>query len=195
MKTTFYEFITESKNYPIFKGVADIKKILKSGYIKDSGDWKSSIRRNMGVEHGISVSRSFKTAYNYGSTILEFDTQKLSDNYKIIPFSENPDYYLGLGDKFDSNIAKNIRMKEYGEDYWKVKTDKYSADFGIAEEIILAKEISIKYIKKAYIIDESSSVIKLLDKHNIPYENIEYSDRYLSKIKKKKDRIKTYSQQ
>lgn len=89
----FEEFILESKNYPIYKGVFDLYKILKSNTLKTAGEWETSIRKNIGVDNGISVTRNLVFAKSYGD-VIEFDTQKLSDNYKIIPFSENPDFYL-----------------------------------------------------------------------------------------------------
>lgn len=206
MKTKFEEFITESKNYPIYKGVNDISAILNSGVIKDSGQWGSPMRTDMGIKDGISVTRNFMTAVNYGDAILELDTVKLSDHYNIIPFSENPDYYLWYmsdrtfgdvikGDKGPKGKQKNaLRDKKYGKQYWDYKTNKKSMDFNIAEEVILAKQIPIKYIKKVYLLRKHYQIEELLDKNNIPYEVLDYEDKYLSKINLKNKKIKTYSQ-
>lgn len=208
MKIKFWKFITESKNYPIYKGVDDMYKILKSGVIKTTGDWEGIIRKNnINVDNGISVTRNFYFAAYYGSIIIEFDTQKLSDNYKIIPFSENPDFYIWYqGDKgfFKSNIegtppknpdldiAKALRNKKYTKQYWDYKTNKDASDFDISEELIVAKQIPIKYIKKVYIMNKyENDVIELLEEMNIPYEIKE--DRIMS-TKYKNKNIKTYSQ-
>ena len=203
MKTTFIEFITESKNYPIFKGVNNLDLILTSGVFRDSGDYESTIRKNMGIENGISVTRFFNFAKGYGDTVIEFDTQKLSDKYKIVPFSENPDYHLWyLGDTWQAvikskspknpknGIKNSIKDKDFDEEYWNYKTNKNAGDFGIAEEIILTKEISIRYIKKVYLLKKNNKIEKLLDERNIPYEYIDnstsFSDIKYKDIKGKK---------
>jgi len=152
----FYEFINEGKNYHLFKSVSDIFKILESGFIKNSGRFDSSLRKDViGVNYGISVTRNFHTAVKlYGECVIEFDVPKLTDKYKVIPFSENPDYFLHYKDKYGIiNSFKRMRKgkdKQDSKEFWKVKTDKSAMDFDIAEEIIVTNEIPIKYIKKLY---------------------------------------------
>lgn len=192
MKIKFDEFILESKNYNIYKGVNDLRQILLDGKIKLLKDypWSSDMRKNLGIKDGvgISVTRNFSTAIGYGSTIIEFDTQKLSDRYKIIPIVENLDYYLNLHDKgVKGSLSKMLRLKEYGKEYWNIKTNKNAFDFGIAEEIIVASEVPIKYIKKVYIVGESrnSSNIELLELKSIPYEMIGLDHNTLMRLKLK----------
>ena len=202
----FEDFITESKNYPIYKGVHDLYEILTSGKIIYFGEWDSVIRKNMGIKYGISVTRNFSYAERYGD-ILELDTQKLSDKYKIVPFSENPDFYLWYSGDDSTNIKgkppkdntikgnwinKAIHSKT-GKQYWDYKTNKNADDFAIAEEIIIAKEISIKYIKKVYLKRYDKKIKNLLDNLHIPYEIMDYDDN-LSKINLKNKKIKAYSQ-
>jgi hypothetical protein len=81
--------------------------------------------------------------------------KKFSSDFKIIPFSENPDFYLDLQKihklkfKNKEDLKKVLRFKEYNDIYWKVKTDKNHDDFDIAEELIVADKIDIKkYVKK-----------------------------------------------
>jgi len=206
MKIKFEEFILESKNYNLYKGVGNLKQILLDGKIKllkgEWGyQWSSDMRRNLGIkdEVGISVTRNFSTAVGYGDAVIEFDTQKLSDKYKIIPIIENLDYYLNLPKEKTKklSISKQLRLKEFGKEYWNIKTNKDAFDFGIAEEIIVSNEVSIKYIKKVYIIYSNRDItkkIELLKLNNIPYEIISKDDKYLSNVKYRKNKINTYSQ-
>lgn len=198
MIKTFENFINESKNYNLYKGVNDLDDILIDGVIKYSGDWDSPMRKNLGINKGVGISatRNFSTSKGYGDYIIEFDTQKISDKYKIIPIIENLDYLLDLSDKGKSitPISKVYRYKEYGKEFWDIKTNRNSDDHDISEEIIVAKEIPIKYIKKVYLKSEEQRIIFLLDKNNISYEIISYDDNYLSKIKYKNKQVKTYSQ-
>ena len=204
MKIKFEEFILESKNYNLYKGVGNLKQILLDGKIKllkgEWGyQWSSDMRRNLGIkdEVGISVTRNFSTAvgYGYGDAVIEFDTQKLSNKYKIIPIIENLDYYLNLPKEKTKklSISKQLRLKEFGKEYWNNKTNKDAFDFGIAEEIIVSNEVSIKYIKKVYIFDrrDNLSVIELLNLNNIPFDIINRDDNLID-IKNKQ--VKTYSQ-
>jgi len=206
MKILFEEFILESKNYNLYKGVNELKNILLDGKIKLlksewGNQWSSDMRRNLGIKDGIgiSVTRNFSTAVGYGNCVIEFDTQKLSDKYKIIPIVENLDYYLKLPKNKTKglSIAQELRLKEFGKEYWDIKTNKDAYDFNISEEIIVSNEVSIKYIKKVYIIysnRDRSNEIELLKKNNIPYEIISNDDKYLSKVKYRKNKINTYSQ-
>lgn len=205
----FEEFILESKNYPIYKGVDDLYEILKSNTLKSSGEFDSQMRINIGVKDGIgiSVTRTFTFARYYGGAVIEFDTQKLSDNYKIIPFSENPDYYLwysgdewghsikGKSPKLNDKVDKALRNKKYGKQYWDLKTNKDASDHDISEELIVTKEIPniIKYIKKIYLTSHDKSSEDILWKLSIPYELIGHK----STISDLKNKIKKplYSKQ
>lgn len=221
MKISFKEFINESKNYPLFKGVDDIDKILKSGVLRDSKNWNSPVRKNVGIDYGISASRFFGTSVNYGMCVLELDTVAISSRYKIIPFAENPDYYLWYSgsdmgavqstrspkdDDYDSDTADDfmrraLKNKKYGKEYWDYKTNTGAMDFQIAEEVILTKELPIKYIKKLYFLEEKKdvkhfdSIKKILNENNIPYEFVDQYNKNLSAIRyKDKKKIKVDSQ-
>jgi len=194
MKTKFTEFLNESKTYNLYKGVFNLDKILKSGKLKYSNNWDLPMRKNLNIPKGIGISttRVFSTAAKYGVSVIEFDIDKLSANYRIIPFSENPDYFLWYKKHFaepgseDYYIKQSILDDQYDDIFWDYKTNKHSDDFNIAEELILAKEIPIKYIKKVYLFMlplESSKYTKLLMERNIPYEFV--NEEHLTKIKMK----------
>lgn len=197
MKIKFTEFLNESKTYNLYKGVFHLDKILKSGKLSNQDDWDTLVRKNINAEGiGISATRVFSTAAKYGKTVIEFDIDKLSANYRIIPFSENPDYFIWYKKHFvepgsEDYIKQSILDNQYGDIFWDYKTNKYSDDFDIAEELILAKEIPIKYIKKVYLFMsplKSNKYTKLLMDKNIPYEFVD--DEHLSKIKMKNIRNK-----
>jgi len=201
MIKTFENFINESKNYNLYKGVGNLDSILEDGVIKYSGDWNSCIRNNRGIKDGVGISatRNFSAAKGYGDYIIEFDTQKISDKYKILPFIENLDYILDLSNKGKSTnpISKVYRYKEYGKEFWDIKTNRNAYDHDISEEIIVAKEIPVKYIKKVYLVSDydkrNQRIEFLLDQNNISYEYISRDDKYLSKIKYK-NKVKAHSQ-
>lgn len=89
--------------------------------------------------------------------------------------------------KEKGDLLKQLRNKKYGKEYWHFKTNKGASDFGIAEELIVAKEIPniIKYIKKIYLNRyPNKQVVDLLDKLNIPYEIINYDYRLSNNLKK-----------
>lgn len=195
MKTKFAEFITESKTYNLYKGVTRLDEILKSGKLKYEDNWETTIRKNMEIPKGIGISatRMFSTALKYGEAIIEFDIDKLSVNYRIIPFSENPDYHIWYKKHFsppdsDEYVKTGIQDKQYNDIFWDYKTNKHADDFNIAEEIILAREIPIKYIKKVYLNTDSTIFPRLLKLKNIPFEIID--DAHLSEIKHKKKKKK-----
>lgn len=149
---SFYEYITESKDYPLYKGVSNdtMKKIVDSGYIIGTGEFDSSLRELVAKGKCISATRNKYYSTQVGTWVIIFDTKKLTSSYKVVPFCENPDYYLELMKKepLDS-ISKSIRKKDYGDIFWKVKTDIKHDDFGICEELIVTDKIDIKrYIKK-----------------------------------------------
>jgi hypothetical protein len=207
MIISFYEFIKENLNYNLFKGVKHLEKILEDKYLKPSGEWESNIRKNLNITHGISASRNFTTCNLYGEDIIEFDVLKLTRDFKVVPFCENPDFYTYMKNldsdiefkrdkefKTSGNFFKDaIRSKDKNDRkaYWDYKTNKYSMDFGIAEEIIVTEKLPISYFKKVYISEyNKKEKIKLLEKNNIKWEFIEskfYSfQKYKDKLKTKK---------
>lgn len=149
---SFYEFITESKDYPLYKGVSDyiIKKIVDSGYIIGTGEFDSELRELVAKGKCISATRNKEYPTRVGRWVIVFDTKKLSSSFKVVPFCENPDYYLEIMDKEElGDISNAIRKKKYNDIFWKVKTDTKHADFGICEELIVTDKIEIKkYVKK-----------------------------------------------
>lgn len=164
------EYLNEElKNYPLYKGVTSnvFNKIMEDNLIKstlnreEENDYTfdSPMRWNVsGKVPVISASRNFNTAKRYGSVIFEFDMLKLSSRFKIIPFCENPDYYLDYMKLHESTttekdvwLSKTLRDKKHGKLFWKIKTDQGHWDYGICEELIVAKDIDIrKYVKKIY---------------------------------------------
>lgn len=177
----------ELKNYPLYKGVKSsvMYSILKDNKIKSSlyykdevdVDFDSSIREIVaGKNPIISASRSFETAKSYGKSgcVFEFDMLKLSSRYRILPFCENPDFYLDYFKKNKSRDRKDklkdmLRDKDFGDLYWKIKTEPSHYDYGICEELIIAKHIDItKYVKKIHTNERNISVFDSLNnKHGI----------------------------
>ncbi len=101
------------------------KKIVDSGYIIGTGEFDSSLRELVAKGKCISATRNKDYSTQVGTWVIIFDTKKLTSSYKVVPFCENPDYYLELMKKepLDS-VSKSIRKKDYGDIFWKVKTDK-----------------------------------------------------------------------
>lgn len=165
----FGDFINESKNYNLYRAIslAELKDILAKGKLICSGRWETPMRKNVNIPYGISCTRNFSYTNRLSNIILEFDVPKLSSKFKIIPFSENPDFYIDIHrnkkdifndikNNFTGDENKHLRIKKYISDkrlsdiYWKVKTDTKHFDFGIAEEVIVAKEIPFNCIKRIY---------------------------------------------
>lgn len=190
-----YELFERKGNYQLYRGDDDITEQLETGYILGNQEWDSPIRRNIGIEGDtISSTRNFNYCHKFFNIITEFDVEKISDNYKIVPFCENPDFWVdrlpqkkGLSGFFGGGQGLtydpfNLKKKKYGEIYWKIKTDKNECDFGIAEELIVVKKLDFaKYVKAVYFKyeeNENSYVIKLLKKK---YPNVEIVNPYDSK--------------
>ena len=116
---------------------------------------------------------------------LELDVEKISDNYKIVPYSENPDFYLGqlpipAGDNKNLNMFQNIlrsKSPDVNKSYWKFKTRLDQDDSGIAEELILADKLDVgKYVKKIILedrIDYGCCTNDLIDLIKEKYPQIE----------------------
>jgi len=150
---SFLEYIIESKDYPLYKGVKDniIKLIVDSGKIIGTGIFDSDLRELVTKGKCISVTRNKDYPQSQGNWIIIFDTKKLTSSFKVIPFCENPDYYSEILNKnnITNNISSMIRLKEFNDEFWKIKTKKNHPDFGICEELIVTDTIDIKkYVKK-----------------------------------------------
>jgi hypothetical protein len=195
----FFNLNEELKNYPLYKGVSEdvFRRIMKDYLIKSTlnkktkdndsllGVFDSPLRWNVaGKVPIISATRNFDTAKRYGAVIFEFDMLKLSSRFKIIPFCENPDYYLdymklnkGCEGGGDESLKKILRDKKYGKLFWKIKTDRGHFDYGICEELIIAEEIDIrKYVKKIYLRHHnilSSDVTDKLEGYGIEIKNLD----------------------
>lgn len=195
----FEEFILEKLNYNLYRGVYNADNlidILDNGYIMSSNSWSSTMRKNMKLnKKHISVTRNFSYALKI-SPVIEFDTDKLTDDYDVVPFLENPDFYIWyLNNHNNNNLTDIIKSddKYINKEFWKYKTNKKSDDFGIAEEVIKSKKIPIKYIKNIYIkeYDINDKLINKLVKLNIDFKIIDSTSKYLSDIKYK-NKIKSY---
>ena len=160
--------IKESKDYILYKGVNDevFLSILNDGFIKASDEFNNPMRRNITTKNVISATRNKNYAFQVGRIVLVLNTTKISENFKIIPFCENPDYYLdlkkmnNLNTETDNDIKKILRFKEYNDIYWKIKTDTNHDDYGIDEELIVADKLDItKYISYVYVETYSKYII------------------------------------
>jgi hypothetical protein len=186
---------------------SDLKGIITSGFIKCGGDeggdwWNHPLRKNV-FPNWKKGDKKFKTIsatrnLNYMSIpALELDVEKISDKYKIVPFSENPDFYLDYtGDNIGysaekrkdykptknknlTNFQNMIRTKDQdaGRLYWRPKTDTSAMDYGISEELILTDKLDVgKYVKRI-ILDKNeyrnNEIIKLINKKYPQIEVVE----------------------
>lgn len=162
-----YKIFERKGNYQLFHKTSSLESILKDGYIKCGGGdnddckfWNTALRKSV-LPHWKENDTKFKTIsatrnLNYlGLPALELDVEKISDKYRIIPFSENPDFYLDFEGKpaktklgrFQNQLRS--KDKNVGKLLWRVKTDKSAMDFGIAEELILTDKLDVsKYVKR-----------------------------------------------
>lgn len=131
------------------------------------------MRRNITNKNVISATRNKLYPFQIARIVLKLNTKKISENFKFIPFCENPDYYLDLKQsknlkpKTDNDIKKILRFKDYGDIYWKVKTDTNHDDYGVDEELIVADKLDItKYISYVYIDSYNDYIIKNFDINN-----------------------------
>lgn len=213
-----YKIFERKGNYQLFHKTFDLESILDDGYIKSGGKdnesyWDMPIRKNVihNWERGkfptISVTRNL--GYR-GVPALELDVEKISDNYKIIPYMENPDYYLDFkGNKLEPTKNKNIddfqnqvrsKTKNAGKEYWKQKTDKGSFDFDIAEEIILAKKLDVSKYVKRIIVRHLNSTLKNILEDKYPHIEVVVLDKYsnnlgysdIKKSLKQKSKVKDF---
>jgi hypothetical protein len=201
----FEEYIKESKDYPLYKGVSfnTFTKILDSGYITSDARWESLIRKNRGINRGISATRNFSYPSLF-DVIIEFNTPKLTSVYKTVPFSENPDFYIDVMDDFNYKLDVKekdllkwlrdcVRNKDFGKIYWKVKTNREHDDFDIAEEVIVGEKIPNKYIKKVYLNTISSVLEEKLKSSGIQYQILKRNKKYLSQVRYG-DKIKKFAE-
>lgn len=214
-----FELFERKGNYQLFHKTSALSSILKDGFIiaggsdEDSTWWNVSLRKNVFPNWKKDDTR-FKTIsatrnLNYmGLPALELDVEKISDKYKIVPFSENPDFYLDFtGDNWNSDepkvkytpqINKNLdrlenmlRTKEAGHLYWRHKLKQNMMDFGIAEELILTDKLDISKYVKRIILDKYDKDYKKIIKKKYPQIEVVvldgkrgYSDFGYSDIKK-----------
>jgi len=109
----YFELNEEIKTYQLYKGVSNraFNEILKDMKIKNDGKFNSPLRKIVsGKENSISATRNIRTAFSYGSIIFVFNMLKLSSRFKIVPFCENPDYYLDYPD-FDNLTDPQLQLE------------------------------------------------------------------------------------
>ncbi len=106
---SFSNFITESRSAPLYHGtnISSAEEILKHNMIMAKtghqapalgltrghalGNYKNTGGR-WGDINGVSLTRSFKTAMDFGAVIFELDQSVLTNNHKIVPIQ-----YFGIG--------------------------------------------------------------------------------------------------
>ena len=106
-----YQIFERKGNYQLFHKTSSLMTILRDGYIRCGGGekddaqfWNCFIRQSV-LPHWKKDDPKFKTIsatrnfYYFGLPALELDVEKISDKYRIIPFSENPDFYLDFKGK------------------------------------------------------------------------------------------------
>jgi len=189
-----YQLFERKGNYQLFHKTSSysvLKEILKDGYIIAGGKnlddvaWDMPIRKNVipNWEEGKFLTISATRNLNYMDLpALELDVEKISDKYKIIPYSENPDFYIDFDDENlkpskNKNLGKFQNMvrsksKNAGNAYWRVKTNKNAFDYDIAEEIIITNKLDVgKYVKR--IILDEQDYNKSINFIHEKYPNIE----------------------
>lgn len=220
-----FQLFERKGNYQLFHKTSRsaILSILNDGYIKADPDaiWqKSELRKNVldkwkkNDKKFLTISATRNLNY-FGLPALELDVEKISDNYKIIPYSENPDFYLDFKEnrlkprsnpffntkgkltKFQNQIRS--KSKGAGKLFWRTKTDKNAFDFDIAEELILTSKLDVgKYVKRIILHEDEKEIIDLIKtKYShieiiiIPkYRNLGYID-IKSYIQKKSKELKS----
>lgn len=196
-KFTLFERKGDYQLYHKTMGMDTMYSIIMMGYIKAGSEFDCPLRKSVisdwdyGKYKAISATRSFTYM---GLPALELDVEKISDNYRIIPFSENPDFHLSFIDLEGSGKGGGLsgghegggygkmkrgknpnltthqnairsKSKGAGKLYWRVKTDKCASDFNISEELILADKLDVsKYVKTIYISKESKKFENLVKK-------------------------------
>ena len=175
-----FKLFERKGNYQLFHKTSNLLEILKDGFIKAGGNedshnwWNSDLRKNIFPNLKKDKYKTISATRNLDYLFLpalELDVEKISDKYKIIPFSENPDYYLDFDEnKLKSSSSKldilqkmlRSKSKKAGKEYWKFKTDSSAMDYGISEEVILTDKLDVsKYVKRI-----------ILDPGNSDYKNI-----------------------
>jgi hypothetical protein len=229
-----YKLFERKGNYQLFHktgSLTTLRSIIESGNIICGGGdddefnfWNFQIRKNV-FPNWKKGDTKFKTIsatrnFNYlDLPALELDVEKISDKYKIVPYSENPDYYLdsfGDGDGFGDNSAKltpapknkNLSFSQRqlrstsanaGSQYWRVKTNKDVMDYGISEEVILTDKLDVgKYVKRIMLSKEGANkkIIELIKEKYPHIEVIELVSNYkngyadIKKALKQKKEIK-----
>ena len=119
-------------NYQLFHKTQSLEAIIDCGYIIAGGNdeedgkewWNTPLRKNvfpnMGEEGPKTISATRNLNYLW-LPALELDVEKISDKYKIIPYSENPDFYLDFQRKFQppkelqKNFQRNPNYKQNGQ--------------------------------------------------------------------------------
>lgn len=212
----FYKIFERKGNYQLFHKttLSNLKSILKEGYIKCGGNedddfkcdyWNHILRKSV-LPNWKENDKKFKTIsatrnFDYlGLPALELDVEKISDKYRIIPYSENPDFYLdfkGKPAKTKLNKYQNLirsKDKKSGKMFWRVKTDTDVMDFGIAEELILTDKLDVSKYVKRIILDtgdyyEIEKIVKLKYPH---IEIVELYEPNYFKLNKKLKKVKTF---
>jgi len=186
-----YQLFERKGDYQLFHKTSRLKEILNDGYIiaggkdDDSGEWwnydiRKNVIPNLVKDKYKSISATRNLNYLW-LPALELDVEKISDKYRIIPFSENPDFYIKfIDDKRKSNINPKLgklqnmlRTKDAGDKYWNVKTNKHADDFGIAEEIILTDKLDVSKYVKRIILGYPGSNEDIIDLIHKKYPHIE----------------------
>lgn len=143
---SFKEFLTEARMAPLYHGtsVYFLEDIVKNGIrpLTTQSNKQIRIRPNnvvvslstnteIPVLVGVSLSRNFNFSRHYGSgVVLELDQQKLTQNYRIVPFN------------FFSSIGLTRRQAELGGDH---KRNEYE------EFVITKKPIPFSYVKRVFV--------------------------------------------
>ena len=215
MMTKFAIFERKGE-YPLFHITDNLNSIIDDGYITGGLEWDHPLRQNVIANweqrkyKTISATRNLN--YMAGDT-FELNVEKITDKFKILQYSENPDFYndfvsvgrtknpsLGGNHFFKYNkmepaksphvtdFQNQIRSKSKGAGdlFWRVKTDKKSMDFGIAEELILTDKLDIgKYVKRIFLelyVNYNETAQKIKDKY--PHIEIyEKKDNYYKSLK------------
>ena len=149
---SFKDFLTESRSAPLYHGTTmskimnilekglvpktlqERKKLLKPEINTSNSDWKT-IKKTRYPYHmqGVSTSRSFKMASNWGEGIvIELDQRLLAQRYEIKPvqYFQSPEYNI-------SRPARILDFTGFGNEY--------------EEFIITDKPISPKFFTRLYV--------------------------------------------
>lgn len=135
---TFKQYLTESRSAPLYHATSEfrVQGILKNGFKPWTHHKSSKLLMPGGDDKvpGVSATRSFKFAMNWGAVIFELEQREITQRYKIIPIQFFTD------DDLAATRPNRARVKDYS-----------GHDNEYEEFIVTSKPLPPKYIKRIWV--------------------------------------------